>query len=135
MMRPLRASMLREALLKFTRELSAKLVIRRVSGSAILINDEEHATSIALTPERLLGEWPATPVAELDEGHFGTVLEAVPEIVLLGTGVDNIFPPRELTFAFARKGIGLEVMDTAAAARTFNVLANEGRRVAAVLYL
>ena len=127
--------MLREALLKFTRELSAKLVIRRVSGSSILINDQEHATSIALTPDELLGEWPAAAVTELDEEHFGTVLASGPEIVLLGTGPTNIFPPRELTFAFARKGIGLEVMDTAAAARTFNVLANEGRRVAAVLYL
>ena len=58
-----------------------------------------------------------------------------PDVVLLGTGAANIFPPRELTFAFARRGIGLEVMDTAAAARTFNVLANEGRRVAAVLYI
>ena len=46
-----------------------------------------------------------------------------------------MFPPRELTFSFARKGIGFEVMDTAAAARTFNVLANEDRRVVAVLYL
>lgn len=127
--------MLREALLKFTRELSSRLVIRRVSASVIVVNDKEHSTSIALTPEELLGEWPATPVAELDEGHFESVLEAVPEIVLIGTGPTNIFPPRELTFAFARKGIGLEVMDTAAAARTFNVLANEGRKVAAVLYL
>ena len=54
---------------------------------------------------------------------------------MIGTGWAPARPPRELTFAFARKGIGLEVMDTAAAARTFNVLANEGRRVAAVLYL
>jgi uncharacterized protein len=127
--------MLREALLKFTRELSAKLVIRRVSGSSILVNDDEHSTSIALTPDELLGEWPAAPVAELDEGHFDTVLAGKPEIVLLGTGRTNIFPPRELVFAFARKGVGLEVMDTAAAARTFNVLANEGRKVAAVLYV
>ena len=77
----------------------------------------------------------AAAVAELGEDHFDAVLATQPEIVLLGTGPTNIFPPRELTFAFARKGIGLEVMDTAAAARTFNVLANEGRRVAAVLYL
>jgi uncharacterized protein len=63
------------------------------------------------------------------------VVDTKPEIVLLGTGTTNVFPPRELTFAFARNGIGLEVMDTAAAARTFNVLANEGRRVAAILYL
>lgn len=91
--------------------------------------------SIALTPDEFLGQWRGAPVAELGESHFEAVLETDPEIVLLGTGPNNIFPSRELTFAFARKGIGLEVMDTAAAARTFNVLANEGRRVAAVLYL
>ena len=127
--------MLREALLKFTRELSARLVIRSVSGTAILVNDETHRESIALTPDEILGTWSATPIGKLAERDFADVLSRNPEIVLLGTGPTNVFPPRELTFAFARRGIGLEVMDTAAAARTFNVLANEGRRVAAVLYL
>ena len=127
--------MLREAPLKFTRELSATLVIRSVSETAILVNDEMHGASIALTPDEVLGTWPTTPVADLTEAHFEGVLSHNPEIVLLGTGPAIEFPPRELTFAFARSGIGLEVMDTAAAARTFNVLANEGRRVAAVLYL
>ena len=47
----------------------------------------------------------------------------------------TIFPPRELTFALARRRVGLEIMDTAAAARTFNVLAGDGRRVTAVLYM
>ena len=135
MMHSLRASMLREALLKFTRELSARLVIRRIDDRGILVNDQVHAKSIALTPDRLLGEWRPTPVAELVENHFDSVLDAQPELILLGTGSTNIVPPRELTFSFARKGIGFEVMDTAAAARTFNVLANEDRRVAAVLYL
>jgi uncharacterized protein len=127
--------MLREALLKFTRELSARLVIRSVSETTILVNEERHGESIALTPEKLLGSWPATPIADLAEAHFESVLGTAPEMVLLGTGASSIFPPRELVFAFARKGIGLEVMATAAAARTFNVLANEGRKVAAVLYL
>ncbi len=127
--------MLREALLKFTRELSARLVIRRVSATSILINEDLHEESIALTHEAVIGAWPGTPVADLTIAHFDGVLGEAPEIVLLGTGAANVFPPRELTFAFARKGVGLEVMDTAAAARTFNVLANEGRRVAAVLYL
>ncbi len=127
--------MLREALLKFTRELSAKLVVRSVSAAAIRVNNETHEQSIALTPEQLLGPWPPTPVSDLVEAHFDRVLETSPEVVLLGTGSRGQFPPRELTFAFARRGVGFEVMDTAAAARTFNVLANEGRRVAAVLYL
>ena len=127
--------MVRDALLKFTRELSAKLVIRSVSETAIRVNDEDHAASIALTPEELLGQWPDKPIGDLAEEDFAVILGTSPEIVLLGTGATNIFPPRELTFAFARKGIGFEVMDTAAAARTFNVLANEGRKLAAVLYV
>lgn len=126
--------MVRDALLKFTRELSAKLVIRSVSETAIRVNDEDHAASIALTPEELLGQWPDKPIGDLAEEDFAVILGTSPEIVLLGTGATNIFPPRELTFAFARRGIGFEVMDTAAAARTFNVLANEGRKVATVLY-
>lgn len=127
--------MLRDALLKFTRELSAALVIRGVSATSIRVNDDEYSTSIALTPEKVLGNWPDTRIEDLTDAAFAAIFETVPEIILLGTGATNIFPPRELTFAFARRGIGLEVMDTAAAARTFNVLANEDRKVAAVLYL
>ena len=129
------ASIVRDAVLKFTRELSAKLVIRSVSDTAIRINDEEYSVSVALTPEHVLGAWPGTPIAALTIADFAGVFETKPEIILLGTGSSSVFPPRELTFAFARKGVGLEVMDSAAAARTFNVLANESRRVAAVLYL
>ncbi len=127
--------MLRDALLKFTRELSARLVIRKVTATSIHVNEQTHGESIALTNEAIIGGWAETPVAELTLADFEAVLDTGPEIVLLGTGAENVFPPRELTFGFARRGIGLEVMDTAAAARTFNVLANEGRRVAAVLYL
>jgi uncharacterized protein len=127
--------MLREARVKFTRELSARLVVRSVSADTILINDDKYTESIALTAERLLGIWPTTPVKDLSAADFERVFDVDPDVVLLGTGDSNVFPPRELMFAFARKGVGLEVMDTAAAARTFNVLANEGRRVAAVLYL
>ena len=127
--------MVRDAVVKFTRELSARLVIRSVSDTAIRINDEAYSDSVALTAEDILGTWPNTSIAALTVADFAAVFETKPEIVLLGTGTSNVFPPRELTFAFARKGVGLEVMDTAAAARTFNVLANESRRVTAVLYL
>lgn len=127
--------MVRDARVKFTRELSGSLTIRKVSAKAIRVNDEHYTSHIALSPEAFLGEWQDTAIAELTEAHFEAVFAAAPEIVLLGTGTTNIFPPRELIFAFARRGVGLEVMDTAAAARTFNVLANEARRVVAVLYL
>lgn len=127
--------MLREAPLKFTRELSSALVIQSVSPGAITVSGETYSETIALSPDTVLTGWPAKPIGELVHDDFAAVLDDSPEMLLLGTGSRHVFPPRELMFAFARCGIGLEVMDTAAAARTFNVLASEGRKVAAVLYL
>ena len=126
--------MVREARLKFTRELSATLTITSVNSDGIRINDSLWTETIALTPDEILSPWTSAPIAELDEDHFTPLLANSPELVLVGAGASSVFPPRELMFAFARRGTGLEVMDTAAAARTFNVLAMEGRRVAAVLY-
>ena len=54
---------------------------------------------------------------------------------MIGAGWSPALPPRELTFAMARLGIGFEVMDTPAACRTFNILVAEGRRPAAVLVI
>lgn len=111
------------------------MVIRQVTSDAIVIGDQSYAETIALTPEVMLEDFVSAPIAELELEHFELLLATDPELVLLGTGSRNIFPPRELIFAFARRGVGFEAMDTPAAARTFNVLAGEGRRLGAVLYL
>jgi uncharacterized protein len=75
--------------------------------------------------------------ALVSDAHLGEqdsrILDLEPEIVLLGTGARQIFPPGEFGARFLRKGIGVEVMDTGAACRTYNVLAGEQRRVVAVL--
>ena len=57
------------------------------------------------------------------------MLELKPELVLLGTGSRQQFPPAAFLAGFLRKGVGIEVMDNAAAARTYDLLAAEGRRV------
>jgi uncharacterized protein len=111
------------------------MVVRRVTSDAIVIGDQSYTETIALTPEAILADFVSVPIAELGLEHFEQLLATDPELVLLGTGRRNIFPPRELMFAFARRGVGFEAMDTPAAARTFNVLAGEGRRLGAVLYL
>ncbi|MGI9237211.1 MAG: Mth938-like domain-containing protein [Woeseiaceae bacterium] len=121
--------------MKFTREMTGSLMIQQVSETTITVNGQPYSECIALTPDEVLSNWEATPVADLAEANFESLLARSPEIVLLGTGPTNLFPPRELLFAFARRGVGLESMDTPAAARTFNVLSTEGRQVAAVLYL
>jgi uncharacterized protein len=121
--------------LKFTRENSTSLVIRSITADEIRIGDDVFGRTIALTTDAVLEGWPQKSVAELTEADFAVLLDANPEIIVLGTGPGNIFAPRELVFSMARRGVGFEVMTTAAAARTFNVLAGEGRRVASVLYL
>lgn len=131
--------MLRDAQLKIIRESSGALTIRSVSKDAIQINEQTWSETIALTTEAVIADWNPKPLAELREEDFASLLDNPPEkaleLVILGTGEKSRFPARELMFAFARRGVGLEYMNTAAAARTFNVLAGEGRRVAAVLYL
>lgn len=127
--------MVREAPVKFSRESVNSLVIQSVSVKTIRVSGETYGRTIALTPEQLISDWEPKAVADLRVEDFDALLIDNPELVVVGTGTNNIFPPRELVFAFARRGIGLEVMDTAAAARTFNVLAGEGRRIAAVLSL
>ena len=111
------------------------MMIRSVSADGILIGEQSFTQTIALTPGGLEDGFVPPAVADLVESHFEVLFATQPELVVLGTGSHNIFPPRELTFAFARRSIGLEVMNTPAAARTFNVLVGEGRHVAAVLYL
>lgn len=121
--------------MKFTREISSVTTIRRVADDAIVIGENRYTQAIALTPDGLVEGFVPPSLEELCVSDFDILLEDEPELVIVGTGARTVFPPRELTFAFARRRIGLEVMDTAAAARTFNVLAGEGRRLAAVLYI
>ena len=125
--------MVREARLKFTRELAGTLSIRSVDEHGIRINEELWTETIALTPQKMLPAWSQKTVQELLVDDFSAILLEKPELVIVGTGRRNEFPPRDLVFAFARMGVGLEVMETSAAARTFNILAGEGRQVAAVL--
>ncbi len=121
--------------MKFTREAPTAVTIRSVTATEIRIGDERLQRSVALTAEGSIDEWTDKPVDSLTEADFANLTASQPELIVLGTGQAHIIPPRELVFAMARKGIGFEVMQTSAAARTFNVLTGEGRLVAAVLYL
>jgi len=119
--------------LKFTRHQISNVTIRHVEPGAIKVGDKVVRDNIALTADEIIQEWQASVIEELTEDDFEPLLTAEPELILLGTGSLSVFPPRELVFSLARRGIGLETMDTAAACRTFNILISEGRRVAAVL--
>ena len=111
------------------------LFIRACGTDAISVVDRALDSSFLLTPEQVIEDWPVPDIDALDAAAIDAILALDPEVVLLGTGVRQIFPPRESLRPFARRGIGVEVMDNRAASRTYNVLASEGRRVVAALIL
>ena len=104
-------------------------------GGGVLINDRELMSSFHVGPDRLVEEWPATTAADLTPALLAPLLADRPSIVLLGTGARQCFPPPQILACALSLGIGIEVMDNAAAARTFSVLAGEGRRVVAAFLL
>ena len=87
-----------------------------------------------LTPRRA-DEWKAPPLSELaiEDLEPLLALDPAPEFLLLGTGASTVFPPRALFRALEDRGIGMEVMDSRAAARTWGMLRSEERWIAAAL--
>ncbi|QKT02424.1 Xcc1710-like domain-containing protein [Ectothiorhodospiraceae bacterium 2226] len=92
-------------------------------------------SSVVVTPSRLIRAWPPERFEDLAADHFAMLEELDPEVVLFGSGARLRFPAAGCTAPLAARQIGVEVMDTAAACRTFNILAAEGRRVAAALLM
>ncbi|HEY7758061.1 MAG TPA: Mth938-like domain-containing protein [Burkholderiales bacterium] len=91
-------------------------------------------SSLIVLPDRT-EPWDVADFDALTEDNFTRLAELPIEILLLGSGARLRFPHPSLTQALIRAGIGLEVMDTQAACRTYNILLEEGRRVAAALLI
>jgi uncharacterized protein len=111
------------------------LFVRRVGEHGITLIDRELTDSFLLAPDRVVEHWPVHAAGALDAEHVETLLALQPELVLLGTGARQTFPAAAFMAGFLRKGVGVEVMDNAAAARTYNLLAGEGRHVVAAFML
>ncbi|MCH7855008.1 MAG: hypothetical protein IIB76_11845 [Proteobacteria bacterium] len=121
--------------MKFTREPFSATTIRHVERGRIRIGNEQFEQTLAVTVETIIRDWPAIDIDRLEIEHFAAILASEPDVVVLGTGWQTAFAPRELIFAMARRGTGFEVMDTPAACRTFNILLAEGRHPAAILII
>jgi len=89
--------------------------------------------SFLLAPDQLVSGWSPTSIEQVGVAELTLVLELNPELVLLGTGEQVVLPNPEFAQLFLSRGIGFESMQTAAACRTYNLLAYEGRRVVAAL--
>jgi len=108
-----------------------RYALRGVDAGGVLVNEQRLERSFILAPNRLIEDWRPRQVADLRPEDLAPALALEPAVVLLGSGPSLVFPAPAVLAACLTRGIGIEVMDNAAAARTFNVLAGEARRVVA----
>ena len=104
-------------------------VIHSLHPDFIRVGEQEFTQSILLTPVEGVELWPVTAVDQLSSEQLEPIFMREPEVVILASGRTLTFPAREVQLEFLKRGIGLEVMNLEAAARTYNVLASEDRRV------
>jgi uncharacterized protein len=116
-------------------EKGSGILIRSFSIGKLHVNDQIIDRHVMLTADEIISDWSPAPLENLSITDFALALERNPEVILFGTGLIQRFPNMQLITEIVRQGIGFEIMDTAAACRTFNVLAAEQRRVVAALLL
>jgi len=99
------------------------------------VNQERHQTSLIITPNQLLLEWPVKTIKDIKENSFEAIESLNIEIILLGTGnIQEHLEPRLIEY-FSKKNIAIESMNNQSACRTYNILANEERKVLLALML
>ncbi|MGD2081554.1 MAG: Mth938-like domain-containing protein [Chromatiales bacterium] len=101
----------------------------------IRVGRVEYTRSLAVSPDRIIPDWGPDRAGDLTGGHFDALMTLLPEILILGTGPRQAFPDPAIYSRVLERQVGFEVMDTAAACRTYNILLGEGRRVVAALIM
>ncbi|MEE9119623.1 MAG: Mth938-like domain-containing protein [Calditrichia bacterium] len=102
---------------------------------SIQISNERFVNSFIITPSIVIRNWPPQTFADIASHHLEQILEMKPELILLGTGRQQHFLESDLFLNVAKLNIVFEVMDTGAACRSYNILLEEGRNVAAALLI
>ena len=102
-------------------------------ATGLLIGSVRYTEAVLLAGDIVESPWGPQQIEQLAAEHVERLCALGPEVVLLGAGAQAVLPRPQLLLPFGRRGIGVEVMATAAACRTYNVLAGDGRRVAALL--
>ena len=101
------------------------------ADNAIEIGEVRYTTSLIVTPEQVVRDWPPQHPNNLTIDDFGIILALEPELILVGTGNAFRFPDSAILKGIFGAGIGIDFMDSRAVCRTYNILAAEGRHVAA----
>lgn len=105
--------------------------LRGADGASALVNDRRIERSFVIAPDALVEDWPVRDARAMVPADLDAMFALRPELIVLGTGATQAFPPAIVMAACLQRGIGIEAMTNAAAARTYSVLAGEGRRVVA----
>ncbi|PZP36509.1 MAG: hypothetical protein DI603_00640 [Roseateles depolymerans] len=109
--------------------------ISRHDSQGVWVNGQLHARSVLVPWQGVVTPWTPSRFEELQAAHFEAIRALQPELVIFGSGSRLRFPRPELWRALPEARVGFEVMDLAAACRTYNVLASEGRNVLAALLI
>jgi uncharacterized protein len=112
-----------------------KYQINSFKPGQVVINKQIYINSIIIAPEQIITNWQPQNYAEITEYDLKSILDLSPQIVIIGTGEQQHFLDQELLLPFLKQGIGIEIMNTDAACRTYNVLMSEGRNIVAGLLL
>jgi uncharacterized protein len=105
--------------------------LRGAEGDHALVNDRILRHSFVVSPQTLVEDWDVGDARSMQPSDLQALFALDPELVVLGTGATQVFPSPQVMAACLTRGLGIEVMTNAAAARTYSVLAGEGRRVVA----
>lgn len=114
---------------------SGEFRISAYADNAIIVNQVSYAHALVVRVDAEPERWAVSDLSALTGEALQALLQPPPEVLLLGTGARQQFPEGEVLGALYTAGVGFEIMDSAAACRTFNILAAEGRRVVAALLL
>jgi len=119
---------------QFDRETTDALTIRSCEPGRIRIGETWYTQHVIVAPDRVIEPWHVGHPGEITPLSLREAIELRPKILLIGTGAAYVMCDVHLIAELARHGIGTEIMDTAAACRTFNVLVHERRSVVAALF-
>ena len=121
--------------MQFSKEKNLDTSIRSVEIGRILVGEEYISHSLVLNADEIIGRWMGSNADQTSFDQIKYILEKEPDVIIFGTGDKSVIPQRNLVFDLAKKNIGIEVMTSTAAAKTFNILISEGRNPVAIIII
>ena len=121
--------------MNFTKDASSEVTIKRYENNRLKIGNQSIDYSCIVGMNKIIGKWNNKNADNTSIKDLDFLAKRNPDILIFGTGQNAVIPNRNLIFELAKINLGIEVMTTAAACRTFNILISEGRSPIAILTL